>query len=389
MKKQTILIIGAGSTGLSVALELARLGGSKVVVIDKGFVGSGQTGHCCGFVRSFYNVPEMAFSAFESMKRIKNICRTRNNLEYVKKGLLVVDELKNGKKIRKNVNLLRSLGVRAKYFEEGEINKIYPYLITKRVCAGFDEEAGFVNPQLMVNYLERECRKLSVKIVEKLKLTGLRKRNGFFYAKTKQGEIKADKVVNATAVFANTVNAMLDIDLPVKVIKINNVFYRLPMGVQEHSVAVADFVNLFYMIVHKDFIDVSTMALDLKKEVDPENCDDLELDHEVIGKYLNLISKRVKGAYKSAILGGFGSCIDVTKDYYPILGSVDKVPNYYFATGFSGTGFKHFPVIGKLMAEIVLEKEPTYPDLISFFRRDRFGRGSARKSVSDSYFVKE
>jgi glycine/D-amino acid oxidase-like deaminating enzyme len=146
---------------------------------------------------------------------------------------------------------------------------------------------------------------------------------------------------------------------------------------------------LFYIIPHPDFIDVSTLVLDLKQEIDPEAANLDELTPGVSQEYLSLIEKRVGGADRTISLGGFGSCLDVSPDYYPILSRIDEIPNYSCAAGFSGTGFKHFPVIGRLMAEIILDRKPTYPDLVSFFRYDRFKRNKTRQGVSDSYFVRE
>lgn len=389
VNQKTIVVIGAGSTGLSTALNIVKMSDSGVVVVDKSFVGSGQTGNCCGFVRNYYNAEEMAFSAFESMKKIKEICTKEKDLEFVEKGLLVLDNLKNGKLINENVKMLQSLDIQASYLEEKEINKIHPYIQSKSSCAGFDEEAGYVNPQLMVNYLEKQCKDMGVKIFEKTNVTALKKIKGKFHLKTNKGIIKADKVLNATAAFTNKINKMLNFELPVKIIKINNVFFRLPMGLQKHLVAIADFVNHFYIIPHKDYIDVSTMALDLERTVDPETATSYKLDHKTIEEYKNSISKRIIGADKSSTLGGFGSCIDVTPDYYPILSKIDDIPDYYCSTGFSGTGFKHFPMIGKIMAELILERKPTYPNLITFFRFNRFGKASGRKDVSDSYFIKD
>jgi glycine/D-amino acid oxidase-like deaminating enzyme len=63
MKKLVLVIIGAGSTGLSTALELAQSSRYKIIVLEKDHVGAGQTGQCCGFVRTFYNASEMIKSA--------------------------------------------------------------------------------------------------------------------------------------------------------------------------------------------------------------------------------------------------------------------------------------------------------------------------------------
>lgn len=389
MKKQTIAIIGAGSTGLSTALNLSRLGDSRIIVFDQAIAGSGQTGHCCGFVRNFYNVKEMAFSAHFSMIQIKNICSRNKYLKYVKKGLLVIDKQANKKSIAANVSLLKSLGTGAEVLEGKSINKIHPYLETKGVCAGFDQEAGYINPRLVVDYLKDKCISRGVRLIEQTRVTGLKRRRGKFIVETGIADIKADKVVNATAAFTNKINRFLDFQLPIKVIKSNNCFYRLPVGLHSCQVAMADFVNLFYIIPHPEFIDVSTLVLDLKQEVDPETANIDELSPGISQEYLNLIGRRVKEANRAIPMGGFGSCLDVSPDYYPILSRIDEIPNYYCTAGFSGTGFKHFPMIGKLMAEIILEKKPTFPDLASFFRYDRFKRSKTRQRVSDSYFVKD
>lgn len=388
MKKLTIVIIGAGSTGLSTALSLVQSSTHKIIVLEQNHVGSGQTGQCCGFVRTFYNAPEMITSASYSMKVIRGICRNNKDLEYVKKGLLVIDDLKNAKSVSENVKLLQTQGVKAKYLEQDVIKKVNPYLITEGVCAGYDEDAGYVNPQLMVNYLESRCHHFGVDIHEGEKVINIKRQNGKFHIQTDKGQIVADKLFNATAAYTNKINHMLDIELSIKVIKINNGFYRLPMGPQKYLVALADFVNGFYLIPHVDFIDVSTVILDLNESIDPET-EKFELKYKIIQEYLDLIAKRIEGADKSAILGGFSSCIDISPDYYPIISKIDEIPNYYVATGFSGTGFKHFPMISKLMTELILETDSSYPELTSFFRYNRFKEDDLRKKVSDSYFVKE
>lgn len=390
MKKQKIVIIGAGSTGLATALEIAKANDKndkEIIVIDKGYVGSGQTGQCCGFVRTFYNVPEMIFSAHYSMQEIKKIIAKEPDLEYATMGLLVFDQLKNKEGIKENILLLQSQGVTASYLEGSEINKFNPYINTDNTCAGFDENAGYINPQLIINYLEKECKKYGVTLLEETKVTQIKRKNEQFHLETSNGTFIADKLFNATAGYTNNINDMLDFNLPVKTIRINNTFYRLPFGPSEYLVAMADFVNCFYIIPHKDFVDVSAMTLDLKRTIDLEK-QETRFDPETVNEYLAIVSNRIRGAEKASSLGGFGSHLDITPDYYPILSHIDEIPNYYCATGFSGTGFKHFPMIGKLMKEQILEETYTYPQLISFFKYDRFKKKDLRENVRDSYFVR-
>lgn len=389
MSKIKVLIIGGGSTGLATALEIAKSKKAEVMVLEKSYVGSGQTGQCCGLVRNFYNVPEMIFSAHFSMKKIIAICRNNPHLKYEKKGLLVLDNIKNKKTIQKNVKLLKSLGVKTDYLEGSEINKIHPFIVTKGICAGYDIDAGYINPQLMIDHLKKQCINAGVEIHEQSEVFAIEKNNdGKFIVSTKERNFEVDKVFNATAGYSNSINRMLNFSLPIKTIKINNTFYRLPFGPQKYLMAIADFENCFYDIPHEDFIDVSTMVLDLNKTIDMTKEEEV-FDQKVIKQNKSLLAKRIIGAERASILGGFGSNIDVTSDYYPILSAIDEVPNYYCAAGFSGTGFKHFPMIGKIMRQIILEEKYTYEKLVKFFRYDRFKSSKRRENVCDSYFIQD
>lgn len=386
--KQSIVIIGGGSTGLSTALELAKNTKADITVVEKSFVGAGQTGQCCGLVRSFYNVPAMIISANYSMKKIKELCDKHKIFDYKKLGLLVIDSKDNSKLIGENVQLLQSLDVKARFLNGAQITKINPYIKCPNSIAGFDEEAFYVNPQLIIDYLKTECVNVGVKILEQTEVLSIKRKGRGFELKTDKGELGCQKLFNATAGYTNSINKMLNFELPVDTIRINNAFYRLPLGPNQYLNAIADFENCFYVIPHQDFIDVSSMTLDLRNTINP-GTDKYIFDDNVIGEYLKVISRRISGAQKSAILGGFGSSIDITSDYYPILSSIDEIPNYYCAAGFSGTGFKHFPMISKLMSEIISDEKPTFPDLVKFFRYDRFKSQSLRQDVRDSYFVKK
>lgn len=385
-RKKKIIIVGGGATGLSTALQLAEQSKHEIVLFEKGYVGTGQTGECCGFIRTYYNVKEMAFSALESMRYIKRLVEKSSELEFVHKGLIVINSLESREETQSNVEMLQKLGVNAEYMEGTDINQISPYLKTDDVCAGIDYDAGYVNPQLMVGYLRDECKRLGVTIHEGAEITGIGSSDGKFTITTSIGRYHADKLVNATGAYANKINAMIGVVLPMKVIQVRNAFYRLPLEIHGNCFGIADFVNQFYLIPHKEFVDVSSMVLDLNRQVDPVT-GEFNFPDQVAKDYLATISKRIIGSERSASIGGFSTNIDVTPDYYPIVSAIDSVPNYYCATGFSGTGYKHFPMVGKILAELVLDKDPEFPKLRQFFRFDRFGDMTVRKNVSDSYFV--
>ena len=60
-----------------------------------------------------------------------------------------------------------------------------------------------------------------------------------------------------------------------------------------------------------------------------------------------------------------------TMDDIAILGKIPGIEGLYLARGFSGHGFMHSPAIGRLMAELILEKTPFLPD-VEIFSLNRF-----------------
>jgi sarcosine oxidase subunit beta len=65
---------------------------------------------------------------------------------------------------------------------------------------------------------------------------------------------------------------------------------------------------------------------------------------------------------------------EMTPDRHPIIGQAPGVAGFYLANGFSGHGFQHAPVVGKLLAELIVEGAARTVD-ISNLGLERFERG--------------
>ncbi len=50
---------------------------------------------------------------------------------------------------------------------------------------------------------------------------------------------------------------------------------------------------------------------------------------------------------------------EMTPDRHPIIGEAPGVAGFYLANGFSGHGFQHAPVVGKLIAELIVQGAAT------------------------------
>jgi sarcosine oxidase subunit beta len=70
------------------------------------------------------------------------------------------------------------------------------------------------------------------------------------------------------------------------------------------------------------------------------------------------------------ILRAWAGTVARTPDGVPIVGPVEGIQGYVLAAGFCGHGFCLGPIMGKLLSELVLDGEPSFP--LDAFRLERF-----------------
>ena len=84
--------------------------------------------------------------------------------------------------------------------------------------------------------------------------------------------------------------------------------------------------------------------------------------------------RRIPDMSQGFFRGGWSGLFTVTPDWHPILDHVEGIRGVYLAVGFSGHGFKLSPMVGVVMAEMVLEGSARTID-VSPLRLSRFAEG--------------
>jgi sarcosine oxidase subunit beta len=77
---------------------------------------------------------------------------------------------------------------------------------------------------------------------------------------------------------------------------------------------------------------------------------------------------------EAAIEHSWVGLYEMTPDRHPIIGEAPGVEGLFLANGFSGHGFQHAPVVGKLLAELIVEGEARTVD-VSSLGLERFTSG--------------
>ncbi|MBV9123179.1 MAG: FAD-dependent oxidoreductase [Planctomycetes bacterium] len=75
------------------------------------------------------------------------------------------------------------------------------------------------------------------------------------------------------------------------------------------------------------------------------------------------LSRRYPAMHRGFGRGGYAALYAITPDWHPILDRWPGLEGVFFAVGFSGHGFKLSPVVGQLMAELVLDGRTSTLDI--------------------------
>src|SRR4051812_35401458 len=215
----SVVIVGAGIMGLSIAYNLAKNHGiTEVVVLDKSYLCGGASGRNGGGVRAQFSSEENIRLMQESIR----ICRDfasemKINVWFRQGGYLFLVRSEEGRRnLEKSVAVQNSCGLGTRMLAPREAQKIVPELsIEGVVAASYNPEDGVVFPWPFVWGYAQGAEKLGVDICPFTEVLALRTEGPRITSVvTSKGEIKTNRVVNAAGAWAPEVARLAGIELP-------------------------------------------------------------------------------------------------------------------------------------------------------------------------------
>jgi sarcosine oxidase subunit beta len=178
--------------------------------------------------------------------------------------------------------------------------------------------------------------------------------------------LDADVRVIACGPWSAGVAASYGIDLPVRPLRRQLILTHPVPGVPERLPLVIEAETGFHFRRRNDRL--------LLAMVDPEPRWGIEetVDESLLPDRVARLARRYPPAAEVGIERAWAGLYDMTPDAHPI---IDRVADGVVAAcGFSGHGFMQSPAVGRAVAELVLEQEPTFD--LSPYRLSRFARGA-------------
>ena len=313
-------------------------------------------------------------------------------------------------------------GVSIEWYEAAEARSKWPFLKGAFIRAAHSRFEGHVNPVKVVRGFARAAQENGAQIHTGCIASEIVTRGGKVSSVvTNRGEISTPVVLDAAGVWGYRLADRLGVKLPIQLIKVvqgetepaPRLFdcflrgptygsrqtasgaFRITGGYRKmdvyHNLSLHDLRDLTIWIprllrYRKDVtmkLDPNILKLDVsallgkimgngsnapapvgtEPRPQPEN----------VAKKLKRIGDLVPEMQGLRLTRTWGGYVDMTPDFLPIIGAVNRIDGFYVATGFSGHGFAVGPVVGKLMAELIVDGRTSLD--ITSFRPERFAEG--------------
>jgi sarcosine oxidase subunit beta len=368
------VIVGAGVHGLATAYYLAKNHSiNRVAVLDRGYVGGGNSGRNTAIVRSNYLTPDGVRFYDRSVKLYEALSAELNfNVMFSQRGHLTLahsDASLRTMRWRAEVNKLA--GVDSEVVGPEEIKRLVPFMDvsphTRYPILGalYHPPGGTIRHDAVNWGYARAADALGVEIHQGTEVTGISTAgNRVTGVTTSRGQVETPVVVNCTAGWASLISDMVGV--------------RMPIITHPLQAAVTEPVKVFLdAVVVSGTLHVYVSQTDRGELVFGASTDpfasysmrgSLEFTEELAGHVLELMPSIAP----LRLLRQWSGLCDITPDFSPIMG-LTPVEGFLVDVGWGTYGFKAGPAAGEAMAELVATSKT--PELIAAFDLARFAEG--------------
>jgi len=363
--------------GASVAWHLARLGITRVVLVEREPVlGAGSTGRNAGGVRHQFSHEANVRLSIESIRLFEQFADVVGApLDFWQAGyLFLLAEASNVGAFRGHVEMQRRLGVDVVWLEPRDAARLAPGLdVTGVRAATFCARDGIADPSGVTHGFASAARGLGVEILRKTEVTRIASERGRVTGvETDQGFIAAPVVVNAAGPWAGQVGAMAGVTLPVSPLR-RHIFIAAPPDggwagrAPDSRLMVIDFETTFYF--HREGVGM-LFGMGEKEE---QAGFDTTVQWDFLERLTPVATTRLPVLADAAITQAWAGLYEMTPDAMPIIGAVPELEGLFVIAGFSGHGFQHSPAAGRILADLVAGRDPAFD--LTPFSPTRFAAG--------------
>jgi len=369
------LIIGGGGHGLGAAYYLAKEHGlTNVAVLEKGWIGGGNTGRNTTIIRSNYLFDESAALYDHALKMWENLSQELNyNVMFSPRGVMMLAHTVHDVQVSKrHVHANRANGVDNEWLTPQEAKEFCPPLNIGDIRypvmgAALQRRGGTARHDAVAWGYARAADALGVDIIENCAVTGIRRdANGAVSGvETTRGVIEAKKIGVSAAGNTSVVMKMAGVQLPLE-------SYPLQALVSEPVKPIFPCV-VMSNTVHAYISQSDKGELVIGAGTDAYNSYTQRGGLHISSHALEAICELFPAFRRLRMLRNWGGIVDVTPDRSPIIAKT-PVPGLYVNCGWGTGGFKATPGSAHVFAHTIAKDAP-HP-VNAPFTLERFAEGN-------------
>jgi sarcosine oxidase subunit beta len=368
-----VIIVGAGGHGLATAYYLGKnFGITNVAIIEKGWLGGGNTGRNTTIIRSNYlqdpsaAIYEKARSLYETMRQDLNY-----NVMFSPRGVMMLAQTQaeiRGYERTAHANNLQ--GVATEFISPQRVKELCPIIELKGprypvLGALWQPRGGTARHDAVAWGYARACSEMGMDIIQKCEVTGIDQKGGKVTGvQTTKGAIKTKKLAMVVAGNSGDLAKMGGFRLPVESISLQALVSE-PIKPCMDVVIMANTVHGYMSQSDKGEMVIGGGTDGYNNYTQRGSFHHLEETVRALIETFPMVS-RLK------MLRHWGGIIDITGDRSPII-SKTPLGNCFINCGWGTGGFKAIPGSGWAMAELIADGEPR--SLAAEFGLNRFQEG--------------
>jgi len=379
-----VVIIGGGGHGLATAYYLAtRHGITNVAVLERKYIGGGNSGRNTTVIRANYGIPEAVRFYKHSVDLYGDLEQETDRwIMHDQKGILWTVHTHAGVRQEKSRSIInQEFGYHTEFVEPEEIKQLVPQIDLNAgggrfpiLGASYSPDASTARHDRVNWALAEGAMRSGVDVLQRTEVTGIVKRgDAVAGVETNRGTISAPVVMSAVGGHVTNIANMAGLRLPIR-------SHPLQAFVTNHYAQGFDRIvaslDLGFYISQTARGEMLAGA-----HIDPQPSYSYRSGEHFLTSLAHKVVTLLPFMRDLRVLRQWTGICDMSPDYSPIMGKTD-IEGFLVTTGWGTWGFKAIPAGGEAMAELIATGKT--PELIAPFGLDRFARDRTLADRSSS-----
>ncbi|MBI1349783.1 MAG: FAD-dependent oxidoreductase [Actinomycetales bacterium] len=381
--RASVVVVGGGVMGTSIAFHLAEAGVRDVVLLEQAQLGSGSTCKAAGGVRAQFSDPVnvalgmRGLDAFEAFP-----VRPGQEIDLRQPGyLFLLTDPEQVQTYEASAELQNRMGVPTRMLTPDEAVALSPGINVEDVlAASFHHRDGYCTPESVVLGYATGARRHGATVRTGVRVTGVRVEGSEIRGvETDQGVIETGAVICAAGAWSREIGELAGVPLPVEPLR-RQILISEPLpesllaSMPESMPMTIDASTTFYF--HREGPGL-LLGMSYRDEVPGFRWDYSE---DWLPDLFEAMERRAPSLLDLGMAHRWVGMYEVTPDHNALLGESSSVSRFLYATGFSGHGFLQGPAVGEVIRDLYLGEEPFLD--VSPFTAERFATGGLRGEVN-------